>query len=101
MAKNKHTYLRRDERLREILHTALGQYQNDRKSFTTATMARWQGLATSTKLKKMLDQLVDEGWFVREEKVHRNSLMKDGNRFIITKHVYSFAPKALNSMCIL
>jgi len=101
MAKKKHTYMSRDARLREILTTALGQYQRGQKTFTTAKMAKWTGLAYSSKLKKMLDQLCEEGWFEKEEKIHRNSLMKDGNRLIIMKHVYAFTPETLNSVSII
>ena len=101
MRKQKHSYMRRDVRLRSILETALGQYQNGKKTFTNAKMARWCGLSASAKLKKMLDQLVDEGWFVREEKIHRNSMMKDGNRLIIMKHEYRFSPTAINSVQII
>lgn len=101
MAKKKHTYKRRDKRLREILETALGQYQRGQREFTASKMARWTGLAYSTKLKGMLDQLATEGWFDKEEKIHRNSLMKDGNRLVIVKHVYSFTPEALNSVAII
>lgn len=101
MAKIKHPYMRRDARLRELLTTALGQYQRGEKTFTTATMAKWTGLAASSKLKAMLDQLCAEGWFEREEKIHRNTLMKDGNRLIIMKHIYSFTPETLNSVSII
>lgn len=101
MAKKRHTYKRRDARLRELLTTALGQYQRGEKEFTASKMAKWAGLAYSSKLKAMLDQLVEEGWFDKEEKIHRNSLMKDGNRLIIVKHVYAFTPEALNSVAII
>lgn len=101
MAKKKHTYMRRDERLRDILHTALGQYQAGKKEFTASKMAKWTGLAYSSKLKGMLDQLVQEGWFEKEEKIHRNSLMKDGNRLTIVKHVYAFTPETINSVSII
>lgn len=101
MAKKKHTYMRRDDRLRELLHTALGQYQRGQKSFTASKMAKWTGLAYSSKLKGMLDQLVEEGWLEKEEKIHRNSMMKDGNRLIIMKHVYAFTPETLNSVSII
>lgn len=90
--------MKRDARLRDILHTALGQYQRGQKAFTATKMAKWTGLAYSTKLKGMLDQLVEEGWFEKEEKIHRNSLMKDGNRLVIVKHVYSFTTEAINSV---
>jgi hypothetical protein len=97
----KHTYKRRDARLRELLETALGQYQNGQKEFTTSKMAKWTGLAYSSKLKGMLEQLVEEGWFEKEEKIHRNSRMKDGNQLVIIKHVYNFTPEALNSVAII
>lgn len=101
MKKTKHTYMRRDERLRDILCTALGQYQRKQKTFTANTMAKWTGLAYSSKLKNMLDQLVSEGYFDKEERVHRNSLTKDGNRLIIMKHVYSFTQETLNGLALL
>lgn len=101
MAKKKHTYKKREDRLRELLETALGQYQRGQKEFTASKMAKWTGLAYSSKLKNMLDQLVDEGWLDKEEKIHRNSLMKDGNRLVIVKHVYAFTPEALNGVAII
>lgn len=101
MRKQKHSYKRRDDRLRELLETALGQYQRGQKEFTASKMAKWTGLSYSSKLKGMLDQLCAEGWLEKEEKIHRNSLMKDGNRLVIVKHVYAFTPEALNSVSII
>lgn len=101
MAKQRHTYKRREERLKELLETALGQYQRGQKQFTANKMAKWTGLAYSSKLKGMLDQLVEEGWLEKEEKIHRNSRMKDGNQLVIVKHVYNFTPEALNSVAII
>lgn len=101
MAQNKHSYKRRDDRLRELLETALGQYQQGNKKFTTAKMAKWIGLASSSKLKAMLEQLCEEGYFQREEKLHRRAQLKNGNKTVIMKHLYSFTRETLNSVSII
>lgn len=97
----KHTYLRRHERLNEIIITALGQRQNGKRTFTNARMAKWLGLSVSSRLKRMLDELVEEGWLQREEKIHRSSWHKDGYKLEIKKHEYTLSETALNKLVII
>lgn len=99
--KQRHSYKRRHERQNDIILSALGQYQGGRREFTTAKMAKWLGYSVSTRLKRMIDDLVSEGWFVRHERIHRNTMGKDGNRFVIMKHVYSLSDVAMERLSIL
>lgn len=89
-----HTYKRHDERLAEFLDTALGQRFGAKsvKEFTMYRMAKWTGLAPSNKLKKMLDELVSDGYLNRVERPHRGNVIK---------HVYSLSAEALERFAIL
>ena len=89
MKKQKHSYKSKHERQNEIILTAVGQYQRGQYDWTNAKMAKWLGLSASSKLKKMIDELVVEGILKRQMKIHRNSLMKNGNRLLIHRHVYT------------
>lgn len=101
MRRQKQAHKPRVERQNEIILAAFGQRVNGRKTFTNAAVARWLGLSVSSRLKGMIDDLVDEGWMTKNIKEHRNSLMKDGNRLVIVKHEYALSPFALEQMALL
>lgn len=101
MRKQKHTYKSKHERQNDIILTAHSMYVDGKKAFTNAKMAKRLGMAASTRLKRYMDALVEEGWLTKTEKIHRNSLMKDGNRLVIKKHEYSLSAKALAALVIL
>lgn len=88
----------------EIILTAFGQMtkaQKPAKAFTNAKMAKWLGLSASSKLKSIIDELADDGWLTKEEKIHRSSWHKDGYLLEIKKHVYSLSPMALAELAII
>lgn len=101
MKRQKHTYKSKHERQNDIILTAHSMYVDGKKSFTNAKMAKRLGMAASTRLKRYMDALVDDGWLEKREKIHRNSLMKDGNRLLILKHEYSLTPMALENLAII
>lgn len=101
MKRKKHTYKRKHERQNDIILTAHSMYVDKKKAFTNAAMAKRLGMAASTRLKRYMDELVSEGWLTKAEKVHRNSMMKNGNRLVIMKHEYSLTEKALSELAIL
>lgn len=103
MKRQKQVHKPRWQRQDEIILTALGQrsVSERNKQFTNAKMAKWLGLSASNKLKKMIDELVSEGWLNREEKIHRTSVNKDGYRLEIKKHVYSLSVEGLERLAML
>lgn len=101
MKRQKHTYKSKRERQNDIILTAHSMYVDGKKSFTNAKMAKRLGMAASTRLKRYMDSLVEEGWLSKAETIHRNSLMKDGNRLVILKHEYALTPEALSRLAIL
>lgn len=101
MKKQKHTYKAKHERQNDIILTAHSMFVDGKKSFTNAKMAKRLGMAASTRLKRYMDELVDEGWLQKAEKHHRTIRLKDGNKGTITKHEYSLTAEALAKLAIL
>lgn len=101
MKRQKHTYKRKHERQNDIILTAHSMYVDGKKAFTNAKMARRLGMAASTRLKRYMDELVDEGWLTKAEKVHRNIKLKNGNKAVIIKHEYALTDVALRKLAII
>jgi len=101
MKRNKQVHKPRKERQNDIILTAWSMWVDGGKSFTNAKMAKRLGLSASSKLKSMIDELVEEGWLQRAEKIHRSSWHKDGYKLEIKKHVYWLSVQGQEAMAII
>lgn len=97
------SYKSKHERQNDILLAAVGNLQKEKpvKEFTTAKMAKWIGYSVSTRLRNMLNDLVAQGWLEKEEKIHRNIKLKNGNKAVIVKHVYRLTQEAIGWISLL
>jgi len=102
MAKQKHSYKSRAARRDEILLTAHDRmvHANKRK-FTNAAMAKWLGLSASSRLKGILEELVEDGWLSKAEAIHREWQGSNGGYVRIIKHEYSLTEATLQELSII
>lgn len=101
MKRTKQEHKPRYERQNEIILTAHDRLVHaNKRTFTNAKMARWLGLSVSTKLKRMMDELVEEGLLVKNEELHR-TYQRDGGWVKIYKHVYCLTEGALQQLRII
>jgi len=86
------TYMRKADREKHVIETALAHRQVGTKTFTVYKIAKWLGMSPSTHLRTLLMGLVEKGKLEVTSKIHRHN---------VEKAVFKLTDETLQSLAML